>query len=583
MYRWTLLALLSVGALISPSAVAQEHAAPLSALAKMPVKEITIFKDGHAFVLHEGKMPTDESGHVLLDHLPTPVIGTFWPYSADKKAKLAGVTAARRRVLVEQTALVLRDLLECNVGAEVIINEGTPPGPYPATIVGLPARSSEELGITQPPMSGEPLPQKGGLILLKTTEGTKVVNIDRIQDVKFLSKYKTKVANEEFRNLLRLKLDWEAGKLEKSADVGLMYLQKGVRWIPNYLVELDGNGKANVKLQATLINEMIDLEDVTVNLVVGVPSFMFKDMIDPMALGQTIAQLAQLAEDPGLGNSISNAMMSQVAVQPRSAPRPAGGGDLGPDIGGGQNEDLFLYTVRNVSLKKGQRMVLPVAQYTLDYKDIFTLDLPFAPPPELSGHINDAQRAEIARLLSAPKVQHKIRLTNSSKQPLTTAPTLIVNKGRVLAQSMMTYTSAGGQSDLTVTAAVDVKMKKNEKEVKRTPNAAAWNGDQYWRIDLSGSIHLTNSRAATAELEVVRHVMGNVGEADHDGQVEMINVLEDDSFVPTATARYPHWWSWYNWPTWWQHFNGVGRITWNLKLKPGEGVDLKYTWHYYRR
>ena len=58
-----------------------------------------------------------------------------------------------------------------------------------------------------------------------------------------------------------------------------------------YLVDLDGTGKATVKLQATLINEMIDLENVTANLVVGVPSFLFKGTIDPMALGQTVAQL----------------------------------------------------------------------------------------------------------------------------------------------------------------------------------------------------------------------------------------------------------------------------------------------------
>src|SRR3982751_3558206 len=87
-----------------------EPAAPLSALAKMPVKEITVFKDGHAFVLHEGKMPTDAAGTVLMDHLPTPVIGTFWPYSADKNAKLAMVTAGRRVVSVERTALALREL-----------------------------------------------------------------------------------------------------------------------------------------------------------------------------------------------------------------------------------------------------------------------------------------------------------------------------------------------------------------------------------------------------------------------------------------------------------------------------------------
>src|SRR5438876_9918757 len=145
MFRRALSFGVCLGFLVAQSTPAQERAAPLSALAKMPVKEITIFKDGHAFVLHEGKMPTDASGNVLLDHLPTPVIGTFWPYSADKNAKLLGVTAARRRVLVDQTALVLRDLLECNIGAEVLVNEGT--GPYPATIVGLPVRSSEELSM----------------------------------------------------------------------------------------------------------------------------------------------------------------------------------------------------------------------------------------------------------------------------------------------------------------------------------------------------------------------------------------------------------------------------------------------------
>jgi hypothetical protein len=179
-------------------------------------------------------MSTDAAGNVLLDHLPTPVIGTFWPYSGDKSAKLVGVTAARRRVLIEQTALTLRDLLETNVGAEVLVNEGT--APYPATIIGFPTRTSEELAATMPPLSPEPLPQKGNLILLKTAEGTKVVNADRIQDVKFLSKYKTALANEEFRNLLTLKLDWTGGKPEKAADVGIMYLQKGVRWIPNYPV-----------------------------------------------------------------------------------------------------------------------------------------------------------------------------------------------------------------------------------------------------------------------------------------------------------------------------------------------------------
>jgi hypothetical protein len=71
---------------------------PEGTLANMPVKEITIFKDGHAFVLHEGKMPTDTDGNVVLDYLPRPIIGTFWAYSADTKAKLTGVVSGKHVV-----------------------------------------------------------------------------------------------------------------------------------------------------------------------------------------------------------------------------------------------------------------------------------------------------------------------------------------------------------------------------------------------------------------------------------------------------------------------------------------------------
>ena len=28
-------------------------------LARMPIKEVTVFKDGHAFVVHQGRLPTD--------------------------------------------------------------------------------------------------------------------------------------------------------------------------------------------------------------------------------------------------------------------------------------------------------------------------------------------------------------------------------------------------------------------------------------------------------------------------------------------------------------------------------------------
>lgn len=108
--------------LLSPLTLAHaEPAAPFSALAQMPVREVTVFKDGNAFVLHQGRMPTDGAGNVLMDYLPTPVLGTFWPYSADKAATLTSIMASQRRVRVERTALTLPELLEANPGRDVKI------------------------------------------------------------------------------------------------------------------------------------------------------------------------------------------------------------------------------------------------------------------------------------------------------------------------------------------------------------------------------------------------------------------------------------------------------------------------------
>jgi hypothetical protein len=581
---------LAVAQALTLTASAVEKAAPLSTFGKLPIKEITVFKDGHAFVAHEGEMPTDEHGNVVMDYLPTPVVGTFWPYSAEKEARLTSVVASQKRVLVERTALSLRELLEANIGAEAIITEsGT--NRYAATILGVPTRSAEEQAATNPPNTGEKLPEKGNLILLQTAEGVKALPIDRIQDVTFKQRHKLAATNEEFRNLLTLKLDWGKVKPAKSANVGLFYLQKGVRWIPSYKVEIDGDGKAIVKLQATLLNELADLEDVSVNLVIGVPTFAFKDTIDPIALQQTLAQLSQYFQtDTGGRNSplaynFSNAIMSQQMARPgdyRAAPGPDVAGELGPEIGeAGMREDLFVFNVPHVTLKRGERLVLPIAELTLPYKDVFTLELPFGPPPEVRANLNNEQQRELARLFNAPKVMHKIRLTNSSKYPLTTAPALIIRQGRVLAQGMMTYTSMGASVDLPITTAVDFQVKKSDVETKRTPNAVEENGNRYSRIDLAGKITVTSHRTRPTELEITRYVLGAADSAESDGKVEKMNVFENGDHL--ASGDFPYWWNWYGWPYWWNYFNGIGRITWNLTLDADQSKELGYQWHYFWR
>ena len=570
-------------------------AADPTAAGGLPVREVSVFKDGHAFVVHRGTVAVDAAGAAVLRHLPAPVLGTFWAGANDEGVAVAAVTASRNPVVVNRTALTLKELIDANPGAKLLVTEIPPasrdPIPYEATLLAAPVQTSAELEALAPPGEGAKLPVASDLVFLATDEGTRVIPLSRIQDVTFLGANPapaTTLGRAEFRNTLTLRMVRRGAAAEPltagEADVGLMYVQRGLRWIPSYRIELDGKGQARVILQATLVNDLIDLDDVTCNLVVGVPTFALKGSADPIGLEQTAARLAQ-AIDLGngrFGNSFSNAMMSQVA----------GGGAAvapGPEAEGGESagektEDLFVFALAHLSLKKGERMVVPVSTTTLPYRDFFKLEIPFVPPTDLIQRMDPRQGAELARLMAAPKAVHTIRLSNTAKAPLTTGPALVMRDGRVLAQGMLSYTSPGAEADLTVTTAVDIRVTKEDRETKRTPNAQNWNGEQLARVDLEGSIGLVNLRGKPVDIEVVRNCLGNVTEAGQGGRVEMLNVLEDltllgDGGGPSGMP----WVGWFNWPPWWRQFNGVGRIRWDLRLEPGQKAELGYQWHSYGR
>jgi hypothetical protein len=551
-------------------------------VANMPVKEITVFKDGHVFVLHEGEVSTNSEGNVALDYLPTPILGTFWAYCADSKAKLAGVVSGRRVVSIDTTALNIRELIEANIGSKARITEAGL-SPYECMILGIPTRSTEELARTSPPGTPERLPERGDIVMLKFPGGVKAVPMDRIKEIVFIDEPRPTVLREDFRNIMTLRLDWQARKAERAANVGMVYVQRGIRWIPNYRIDIDGKGNAVVKLQATLINELADVEDVRAHLVIGVPSFAFEKTPDPISLQDSFAGLSRVFRgDSRMARQfLSNTIMTQVSFQPDEASRGGGGIDLAPEVAeSGKREDLYVFTLEHVTLKKGQRMVIPVAEYKLKYRDVYTLDLPFGPPPEVRHRFNDDQRAQLARRFSAPKVMHEIRLLNNAECPLTTAPALILRSGRVIAQGMMSYTPVGASVDLELTTAVDISVKKIDKETGFTPDAEKWDGDRYGRRDLAGQIHLTNHRDEAIYLEIQRSVLGHIDSTSDDGVVEHLDRHEGGWMMTDGT---PFWWNWHNWPHWWYYFNTVARIRWEVEVKPKEAIDLEYNWHYFWR
>jgi hypothetical protein len=577
---------LTLGMLCCSGAAA--HAVPQdvspASPAQMAVKEVTVFKDGHAFVVHQGRMATDASGRVVLDALPAPLLGTFWPYSAERDVPLAAVTASRRPVRAEQTAVDLRGLLEANPGAlvDLVDLEGKT---ISGRIRSLPTRAANELRGSDPVDGREIVPARGGIVLVDTDQGVLALGVDRIRSVSFRTPPAARYGGESFRDLLTLAFAWP-DRPRREIEVGMAYVQKGLRWIPSYRVTIGDAGKARLQLQATLVNELADLENVTANLVVGVPTFAFKDTLDPMALQETVARLGVYFDSQSAsGFALSNAIMSQAVGLAGGRPGQDGFRNAAappaamPEVtGADKDEDLFVFTVKGVTLKKGERMVLPVAEYELAYRDVYVLDLPFAPPAEVRANANESQQRELTRLLGAPRFTHVLRLSNSSRQPLTTAPALIASADRVLGQGVMSYTAPGSECDLALTAAVDVKVTKRDRETSRAPGGLTVDGSSYLRVNLQGSIAVDNVRDRPVDIEVTRSVLGHADTAGQAGRVEMVNAYEEGD----AVAR-PAWWGWYGWPGWWNAVNGVGQFTWKARVEAGKSLTLTYTWHYFWR
>ena len=582
---WTLLT-----GTLAPSTRAQEappDPAPIggSALTPLPIREVTIFKDGHAFVMHQGSVTSDARGQVTLGSLPSPILGTFWPFVLG--AKLQSVTASTQEEVSLRNVQSIRELLKANIGAQIIVLEANDKR-YEAKILGVPELSKPDPatppGTATTDEYGRPL--RAEIILLQTAEGVRAAPLASIADVIFKAPPRLQTSSQARNNVLRLQLDAP----NRAAQAGAVYLQQGLRWIPNYRLQLGAAGRATMRMQATLVNDLADLRGVSAHLAIGVPSFAFRDTLDPIGLQSAVERAA-----PSFGGRrdlFSNAIQSQRADSSYALAGPAGpagpggfgagGASEGPAVGeGAANEDFFFFDVSNLNLKKGERSVFALAQSELPYQDIYVAQSPAAPPPQVYQALNSEQQRQV---LAAARAQfmHKLRITNTSRQPLTTAPTLIERNGQLLAQTLMTYTATGGRSDIDLAPAVDITLKRSEDETKRTPDALTYNGDKYSRVDVQGRLLVTSFRNEPVTIEITRQFVGKVEEAGAGARKGAIRQVGagDDAFENPQGGQ-PDWWQYTN--NYWRQVNPLSSVTWTLTLPAKGTVELPYKYLYFWR
>ncbi|MFN9757254.1 MAG: hypothetical protein ACK58X_12655, partial [Planctomycetota bacterium] len=147
--------------LLLAACVAQAPVPSGPAADPLPVREVTVFKDGHAWVLRERPLVAADGQEVVLDELPRPLIGAFWPYAVDG-ARLVSAKAGMTTVRRDATVMDLRQLARANAGKDALVVTADKER-LEGKLLGVPSRETL------------PSASDGELLLLQTAQGTRAL------------------------------------------------------------------------------------------------------------------------------------------------------------------------------------------------------------------------------------------------------------------------------------------------------------------------------------------------------------------------------------------------------------------------
>jgi len=325
---------------------------------------------------------------------------------------------------------------------------------------------------------------------------------------------------------------------------------------------------ANLALQAELLNEAEDLADVALDLVVGVPHFRFKNVNSPLTLERAMRGALQHAAPQLMGQSLSNSFQSRAGERFDAGPA-AGEIEMAPELAAEGSQDLFVYTVGKVSLKRGERSTHPLWQAGAALRHLYTMDVRVVRDPRSAAYSYSGGKQGIPGGETAPDrtgsspVWHELELANESKVPWTTGAALLLRGTVPLGQDLLGYTPVGGKALVPMTVAVDLRGTYEEVEVERQSNALQWSRSTYSLVRKKGILRLRSHRTEPSSVRGTVSVGGRAESASDGGRI-VVNDLRSGDWGGSGYA-----------------VNNHSDLTWEVELAPGETKELEYTFSFY--
>jgi len=529
--------------------------------ADVKLKQAALFKNGLGFFVSEVVCPKGKASFTVVPAAAASH-GTFWA-ATPPEVKLESLIAKDVETGKSMEAITVEELLKANVGRSVLLSfddKGE------STIKGL-IRSfakEREVPLPNPYTPGTeivtdsrryiPPFSQATLVILETEMGKVAINSQGVRRIQFLDGEPNKTFTGKDKSV---QLDIQLAKPAGGEKLTLSYLAKGITWAPSYIVDITEPNKAAISAKAVVINEVCDLNDVTIQLVTGFPNLQFADIVSPLAMKEKLAQFLQSltrgqSERGGLG-VMSNVTAQRAAHMPMEDREMAFMPSYGAAEAGKTSEDLFFYPVEKVNLAKGQTGYYPLFTESVAYKHIYEWKIP--------DYVSEDDQYSYPRRREQEQpeeVWHCLKMENTTKVPWTTAPAEIVKEGFILGQDTLNYTPSTGETTLRITQAVSVKAEQLELETERKRDAVQLYGNHYDLVTVEGKLSVKNFQTKAITLEISKTLSGEVKSSQPEAKIESL---------ARGLSR----------------MNATRKLTWTIELGPGESKQLGYVYEVYVR
>jgi len=506
---------------------------------------VWLFKNGYGVVERTLPLPKDAQSNqtIQLENPPSnPVHGTFWVVGSSNISSVNSIQTESHTREVEFPCLNIRDLLIANIGKnlDIYAEEGNEFKWISGTLMEIPKPQSKDAPF---------LDHSRNVLLLSNEEGVFAIPIHKVERIKLPKnevasgkKLETSIKKIAFENTLSINYS----KKEGDNFLRIRYLTNQITWAPSYYLRLsskESEKNCMFSLKAVVLNDAESLNAKNVSLITGFPNMQFNSVIDPLSKNKQSVDdfLASLSDvgtttqtytAPTLSQRRSSKVMSNVMMQTMNSYEPTSSYDNNNNTQtSAPSDDLYVYTVDDISLLRKERTYIP----------IFSLELPYA----------DVYHCEIdERTSDFQDVWHSVRIKNTTKSPWTTAPVTIDRGENFIGQDTSNYTPPGDETLINLTKAFSVKVLCEEKS-ESTKTKINFFTISYTIFTCKGQINITNLKNEEILLQLKRSLTGE---------------LKTSSVPPKSNVEKPRC----------DIANAQRTITWEVKVGAGKQFTIDY-------